>query len=142
MHKDTISSETLKNIQYIFTVHNEVAKVMFLHVCVCPQGGSTWAGIPPEPGTPPEDQVHPPGTRYSRRDQVHPPGTRYTPPHSRRLLLRTVRILLERILVLICFCKNILRLSTDVKKSTRHGCADECLLDPEQYSLTHYDVHL
>ena len=36
--------------------------------------------------TPPWDQVHPPGTRYTPQDQVHslgpgtPPGTRYTPP--------------------------------------------------------------
>ena len=60
----------------IFTVHNEVAKVMFLHLSVCPQGGSAsvHAGIPP-------------GSR-------HPP-----PTPGRRLLLRTVRTLLECILV-------------------------------------------
>ena len=77
------------------------------------------------PGTPPQtrctyppDQVHPPGTRYTSWDQVHPhrpgkpPRTRYTPPWTRyppgpgtppppeiRPLLRTVRILLECILV-------------------------------------------
>ena len=109
----------------IFTVRNEVAKVMFLHVCVCPQRGSTWASTPrdqvhpPGPGTshrtryttyPPGTRCTHPGTRYTPpwpgtpRDQVHPPGpgtpppwTRYTP--RRRLLLRTVRILLECILV-------------------------------------------
>ena len=69
----------------------------------------------------PWDQVHPPeqtplglgtslGTRYTPRsrppwDQVHPlgpgtpPGTRYTPPPEIRPLMRTVRILLECILV-------------------------------------------
>ena len=58
------------------------AKVMFLHVTVCPQGGgSTWAGTPLA-GTPPW-QVHPPG-RYTPSGQVPsplagtPPG-RYTP---------------------------------------------------------------
>ena len=80
---------------------------------------------PPGPGTPPWDQVYPLGpgtppmtrntpwdqvhlpTRYTPRDQVHPwdqvhppgPGT----PPRRRLLLRTVRILLECILVYFCF---------------------------------------
>ena len=87
---------------------NEVwGKVISLQASVCPQGGGTW------PGTPPQDQVHPPqeqtppwgpdtpGTRYTPRDQTaprrpgtplgsgtppeqkpptrHPPGTRYTP---------------------------------------------------------------
>ena len=83
-----------------------------------PPGSDT----PPGPGTSPPDQVHPPGpgtpprTRYTPwdqapspgrypRDQIHPqdryiPQTRYTPRPSRRLLLRTVRILLECILVL------------------------------------------
>ena len=59
-------------------------------------GGSTWAGTPPGPGTPPLtryplDQVHPlgpgtpPGTRYTPSPGTHPPGpgtppwTRYTP---------------------------------------------------------------
>ena len=90
----------------------------YVFTCVClSTGESTWAGTPLGPDTPPGtrytpwDQIHP---RY----QVHPPGTRYTPPGpgtppgqvhthpgpgthppSRRLLLRTVRILLECILV-------------------------------------------
>ena len=55
-------------------------------------GGSTWAGTPPA-GTPPQDQIHPPR-------QVHPPGPGTHPREQRRLLLRTVRILLECILVL------------------------------------------
>ena len=72
------------------------AKVMFLHVFVCPQGGSTWAGthpgqVHPPAGTPPgrypPGQVHPqagtdsqagtPLDRYPPR-QVHP-LVRYTP---------------------------------------------------------------
>ena len=59
-------------------------KVMFLQVCVIlftGGGGEYLTRYPPRgPGTPPRDQVHPPGTRYTPRDQVHPPGTRYTPP--------------------------------------------------------------
>ena len=74
-------------------------------------------GVPPRTRYTSQDQVHPPGTRYTL-----PPGTRYTPPGpgtsqswtrythpwdqvhppSRRLLLRTVRILLECILVVSC----------------------------------------
>ena len=30
----------------MFTVHNEVGKVMFLQVCVCPQGGGGIPGLP------------------------------------------------------------------------------------------------
>ena len=130
---------------YIFTVRNEVAKVMFSHLsvshsvtagCTC-FGGGTYSqgggGVPapggtclhtprqvhPLAGTPPgrytPQQVHPLASTFPR--QVHPPGTppsRYTPwqvhtpagtppqactPPGRRLLLRTVRILLECILV-------------------------------------------
>ena len=62
----------------IFTVRNEVAKVMLLHVCVCPQGGSTWAGTPPDQGHPP-DLVYPqePGTPLETAtvaDGGHPTG--------------------------------------------------------------------
>ena len=66
----------------LFTVRNEVAKVMFLHLCVCPQGGSAsvHTGYPPPP-----KQVPSPESRYPP-EQVPPP------PGSRRLLLRTVRI--------------------------------------------------
>ena len=103
----------------IFTVRNEVAKVMFLHVCVCPQGGEYLGRYPPGTRyTPPGTRYTPRGTRYTPWDQVHPP-TRYTPlvhslgpgsppratvtPSPRRLLLRTVRILLECILVFLIF---------------------------------------
>ena len=84
-------------LTFVITVRNEVAKVMFLQACVCPQGGSTWPGTPP-PGSrdpqaryTPHGQVHPPwpgtppGARYTPwdqvhpQDQVHPPGPG-TPP--------------------------------------------------------------
>ena len=126
----------------IFTVRNEVAKVMFLQACVCPHGGrvsaSVHAGIPPprsrhlqeqtHTNLPPGADTHTPGSRHplpgadtpSRvqtppeqtppgRDTPwsrHPPGAH--PPradspqgHSHCCGLRTVRILLECILV--CF---------------------------------------
>ena len=60
---------------YFITVHNEVAKVMFLHLSVIlfTGRGSTWAGPPWDQVQPPRDQVQPPGPGT-------PPGTRYTPP--------------------------------------------------------------
>ena len=92
-------------ITRIFTVRNEVGKVMFLQVCVCPQGGvlsqhalqlgvcsqrgGAWWGVPGlgVPG---------PGSAWSGECLVWA-----DPPWERRLLLRTVRILLECILVSI-----------------------------------------
>ena len=56
---------------------------------------------------PPRSRHTPPWSRHAPRsrhphpqDQTTPPGSRHHPPPSRRLLLRTVRILLECILVL------------------------------------------
>ena len=102
----------------IFTVRNEVAKVMFLHLsvrwcypsmhcrwypsmpcrgclllgdllpgrgCACSRGACSWGG-----GWVCSGGVPAPGGSCLE-----------TPPESRRLLLRTVRILLECILVLI-----------------------------------------
>ena len=87
----------------IFTVHNEVAKVMFLHLSVShsvhKEGGSAsvHAGIPTPLG------ADPPRSRHSPKDQAPPPGPDHPPgtdtPPSRWLLLQTVRILLECILV-------------------------------------------
>ena len=75
-----------------------------------PGPGPPWDQVHPRdqvhplgPGTP-LDQVHPleqtpprpgapPRTRYTPQDQVHPPGP--GTPHEIRLLLQTVRILLE-----------------------------------------------
>ena len=100
------------------TVRNEVAKVMSLQVSVCPQGGSAsvhvgihppnqapaWDQTPPDSRPPdprsrhPLDQA-PPGSRHPPIWEQTPPSLEAEPPPSRRLLLRTVRILLECILV-------------------------------------------
>ena len=79
----------MTSILCIFTVRNEVAKVMFLHLSVFPHA-SVHAGIPPPDQTPL-------GADPPLADT--PPGADLPPPPSRRLLLRTVRILLECILV-------------------------------------------
>ena len=39
-------------IGVLFTVRNEVAKVMFFQVCVCPQGGVCPWGVPAPGGVP------------------------------------------------------------------------------------------
>ena len=67
---------------HIFTVRNEVAKVMFLQASVCPQGGvsiSVHARIPLPPGadipqeqTPPPEQT-PPRSRHPRSRHPPPP---------------------------------------------------------------------
>ena len=65
----------------IFTVRNEVAKVLFLHLSVCPQGGvylsACWDTTPPPEKEPPESR--PPWSR-------HPPGRRHPRPWSRHPL--------------------------------------------------------
>ena len=71
----------------LITVRNEVAKVMFLQVSVCPQGGLPQCML----------GYHPPPEQTPRNRQ--PPRSRQPPPRERRLLLRMVRILLECILV-------------------------------------------
>ena len=63
------------------TGRNEiVAKVMFLQVCVCPQGGegvclsACWdAGPPPDQVDPPGPGRHPPGPGIHPPDQADPP---------------------------------------------------------------------
>ena len=73
------------DIMWEMAVHNEVAKVMFLHVSVCSQGQYLGRYHSPGPRYTSPDQVHPPGTRYTPWtkytpwEQVHTPGTRYTP---------------------------------------------------------------
>ena len=73
----------------LVTVRNEVVKVMFLHLSVCPRGGG---GLPQcmLGYLPPREQAPP------QRTDIPPPKDRHPP--SRRLLLQTVRILLECIL--------------------------------------------
>ena len=108
-HTDTLSEKILNiwvaaslisHIHTIFTGRNEVvAKVMFLQVCVCPQGGrgclpQCMLGCqPPPPNQAPPRPGRPPG-----------PGS---PPPPRSRLQHTVyewpvRILLECILVILC----------------------------------------
>ena len=91
---------------WFITGRNEVvAKVMFLQVCVCPQGegvclSACWDARTPPPTrqTPPRPGRHPP-------DQADtPPNQADTPPGSRlqhTVYERPVRILLECILVLM-----------------------------------------
>ena len=90
----------------IFTVGNEVAKVMFLHLSVImfTRGGvclsACWDTIPR--AAPPDQR--PPASRPPPRADTPQPGTpqtRHPSPRGlgRRLLFRTVRILLECILV-------------------------------------------
>ena len=109
---------TLKVLLYIrakakiiLTVRNEVAKVMFLQASVCPQGG--WGCLPgaDTPGSrhppTPWEQTPPPGadTPQSRppSGSRHPPEQTHPLPPEIRLLLRTVRILLECILLSLIF---------------------------------------
>ena len=70
----------------VITFRNEVvAKVMFLQVCVCPQGGGCLpqcmlgCHTPPGSGRPPWDQADPPGPGRSPRTRQTPPRTRQTP---------------------------------------------------------------
>ena len=114
----------------IITGRNEVvAKVMFLQVCVCPQGGRVSASVhagmpyPPRWRTPPRDgepprwrtppmenppNGEPPGWRTPRMenppDGEPPPGSRL----QHTVYERPVRILLECILVYILCLQFIL----------------------------------
>ena len=97
----------------VATVRNEVAKVMFLHLCVCPQGGG---GLP-------QCMLgyHPPAGTHQEQ----------APLLSRRLLLRTIRMLLECILVFYFgFSANMVYLNmvwtaTMVLQSARVSSRDE-----------------
>ena len=99
----------------VITVRNEVAKVMFLQVSVCPQGDLPQCMLGyhhyhTPPGTRHTPRIrHPPRSRPSRiRPPPLPPWSRppltpgSRPPPPRWLLLRTVRILLKCILVPKC----------------------------------------
>ena len=93
------------------TVRNEVAKVIFLQVCVCPRGGEggawssggawsrgAWSGGVSAPGgCLVLGGLGPGGTRSG--GGVGIPVCTEADPRERRLLLRTVRILQECILV-------------------------------------------
>ena len=83
----------------LVTVRNEVAKVMFSGVCLSTGVAWFWGGVPGPGGVfaprglPGPSGVPGPGELVSQH------ALRQTPPPERRLLLRTVRILLECILV-------------------------------------------
>ena len=92
-------------MQFI-TVRNS-GKVMFLHLSLILFTGGGWGGVHP-PGQTPPRQTHPHPT-LGRHPQTNPPNGRHPhplgrpPPSPRRPLQRTVRILLECILVLYVF---------------------------------------
>ena len=77
---------------------------MFLHLSLCPQGGplsACWDTTPPGAGTP-RDQTPNLGPDTPTLPEQAPPRDQTPPqsrPPSRQLRLRTVRILLECILV-------------------------------------------
>ena len=61
---------------WLITVRNEVAKVMFLHLSVCPQGRDLpqcMLGYPPEEQAPPRDQ-DPPQQTAKVTDGTHSTG--------------------------------------------------------------------
>ena len=77
----------------IITIHNEVAKVMFLQASVCPQGGrgvclsACWDTTPPREQTPPPRAETPP--EQTNPPEQTPPGTdtppEQTPPEADKL---------------------------------------------------------
>ena len=73
---DTIN--TMLNLitdRYFYRPQTKFAKVMFLHVCVCPHGeGGVPGQVPPGPCTHPPGQVHHPSDQVNPPGQVHPPG--------------------------------------------------------------------
>ena len=118
-------------------MRNEVAKVMFLQACVCPRGGGVCLSAcwdttsakadllrsrPPLGADTPQSR-HPPRADTPR--SRHPPEQ--TPLRERQPLLRTVRILLECILILNQNIRNRAKLVTDP-------------FAPKFYSLTQNDV--
>ena len=120
----------------IFTVHNEVAKLMFLQASVCPQGECL-------PQCMLQYHTQSPGSR-------HPPGTDTpmgagTTPLKRRPLLQTVCILLECILVVIVSCnkipdcvieKGFIVLSSDEPSQTKVSNNSLCKLIERSHSKT------
>ena len=77
------------SISFITGRNEVVAKVMFLQVSVCPQGGGCLpqcmlgCQTPPGPGRPPRPG-RPTPTRQTPPDQADPPRTRQTPPRPGR----------------------------------------------------------
>ena len=88
-------------LNIVIAVRNEVAKVMFLHVSVIlSTGGGAWSGEVPGPGGSAWGGVSAPRGCLVQGGLLRRVAcTEADPPRERRLLLRTVRILLECILV-------------------------------------------
>ena len=94
-------------ISLVFTIHNDVAKVMFLQVYVCQhegRGSWSWGGwllggslVRGMPGL--GEGV----SAFGPREGLGIPACTEADLRERRLLLRTVRILLGCILVLLSF---------------------------------------
>ena len=84
----------LTSLISIITVRNEVAKVIFSQACVCPRGGGVSA---PRGGVCSGDCLLLEGVCLVWGVSQH--ALRQTPTGKIRLLLRTVRILLECILI-------------------------------------------
>ena len=118
-----------KSTASVITVRNKVAKVMFLHLSVCPRGGGVflsacWDTTP-------------------LREQTTPP--RVAEPPSRRLLLRTVRILLECILD-VAYVQNWIQYSKDLQSPyltflVLHGSLFICLVIYSIYIAFLYRLH-
>ena len=111
---------------YFYRPQRSCEGYVFTPVCLSTGGGlpQHMLGYPPGAGTP--QSRHPPGTRHPQ--SRHPPGTKHPqeqappgadtptgagtsrtrpPPPSRQLRLRTVRILLECILVTWISCVEL-----------------------------------
>ena len=93
----TRQSRTIFHLWVIITVRKEVAKVRFSQACVCPQGGAWSRGVPGPRGSLVPGGAGSGGCLLPGR-LVSQHALKQTPP-ERRLLLRTVHILLECILV-------------------------------------------
>ena len=80
-------------VTFYYRPQRSCESYVFKGVCLSTGGGYLIRYTPLGPGAPPRPGTHPPVTRYTPPDQVHPPRDQI------RSLLRTVRILLECILV-------------------------------------------
>ena len=146
-----LDSRQLRTKATIITVRNEVAKVMFLQVCVCPKGGRRIpaclaGGIPaclstglqgvPAPGGACSGGACSQGGVPAPRGYL-PPGGGETPPTSRRLLLQTVRILLECILVKRTMVYAILKLTNVSKIET---CSSKLSMTQRVLGFNYLDI--
>ena len=148
-HESVTANKLKKNYFPLVTVHNKVAKVMFLHLSVIlfPGGvclSAYWdtTPLPPQSRPPradtPLEQTHPPLEQALPQSRYPPgagtPGTRHppgpgSPSPSRRLLLRTISILLKGILVY-----NVFTSPEVVVLKVHTGCG------PKRLGKTNYKI--